>query len=249
MPALRYLILSDIHGNWEALEAVVESAANEYDRILCLGDIVGYGADPNAVTEWVRTNAAVVVRGNHDRASAGLEDLEWFNPVARRAAEWTHEQLTPENLAYIAALPKGPLPVDDFQVMHGSLLDEDEYVVGADDAGQSFPYLETSLAFFGHTHLQGGFQWGLNRVRTLGRPAARQKELPLQLEPDAAYLINPGSVGQPRDGDPRAGYVLYNRNERFLMYRRVAYDVTAAQAKIQRAGLPDLLAERLAAGR
>ncbi|HVP48364.1 MAG TPA: metallophosphoesterase family protein [Bryobacteraceae bacterium] len=249
MPAPRFLILSDIHGNWEALQAVLESAADAYDRIICLGDLVGYGADPNAVTEWVRANVAIVVRGNHDRASAGLEDLEWFNPIARRAAEWTHAQLTPENLAYIAGLPKGPIAVENFQVMHGSPLDEDEYVVAPADAGQSFPYLETSLAFFGHTHLQGGFQWGLNRVRAIGRPSAKQKELPLQLEPDTAYLINPGSVGQPRDGDPRAGYVLYNLDELFLMYRRVPYDLAAAQAKIHRAGLPDLLAERLAVGR
>jgi predicted phosphodiesterase len=249
MPAPRYLILSDIHANWEALQAVLETSAGEYDRIICLGDLVGYGADPNAVTEWVRANVVTVVRGNHDRASAGLEDLEWFNPVARRAAEWTHEQLTPENLAYVAALPKGPIAVEHFQVMHGSLLDEDEYVVAAADAGQSFPYLETSLAFFGHTHLQGGFQCGLNRVRTLGRPSGKQTELPLQLDPEAAYLINPGSVGQPRDGDPRAGYVLYNPDERILMYRRVPYDLATTQAKIYHAGLPELLAERLALGR
>jgi diadenosine tetraphosphatase ApaH/serine/threonine PP2A family protein phosphatase len=133
--------------------------------------------------------------------------------------------------------------------MHGSPLDEDEYVVAAADAGQTFPYLESSLAFFGHTHLQGGFQWGLNRVRPIGRPSAKQKEMPLALEPDSAYLVNPGSVGQPRDGDPRAGYVLYNLAEQFVMYRRVPYDLSAAQEKIHRAGLPDLLAARLAVGR
>ncbi len=249
MPAPRYLILSDIHANWEGLQAVLESATGEYDQIICLGDLVGYGADPNAVTEWVRAHVTVVVRGNHDRASAGLEDLEWFNPVARRAAEWTHGQLTPENLAYIAALPKGPLAVESFQVMHGSPLDEDEYVVAAADAGQTFPYLESAVAFFGHTHLQGGFQWGLNRVRPIARPSAKQKEMPLPLEPDSAYLVNPGSVGQPRDGDPRAGYVLYNLEEHFVMYRRVPYDLCAAQEKIHRAGLPELLAARLAVGR
>ena len=189
----------------------------------------------------------VEYRGQEKRLTIGLPPH--LTAVARRAAEWTHEQLTPENLAYVSALPKGPIAIEGFQAMHGSPLDEDEYVVAAADAGQSFPYLETSLAFFGHTHLQGGFQWGLNRVRTVGRPSVKQKELPLQLEPDTAYLINPGSVGQPRDGDPRVGYVLYHPDERFLMYRRVSYDLTAAQAKILRAGLPEVLAERLAVGR
>jgi diadenosine tetraphosphatase ApaH/serine/threonine PP2A family protein phosphatase len=211
---------------------------------------VGYAADPNAVTDWVRANASAVVRGNHDRACAGLEDLEWFNPVARAAAEWTHTELTPENLAYIAALPKGPLAVDNFQIMHGSLLDEDAYLITAADAGQTFPYLESPVAFFGHTHLQGGFEWVRDRVWTIGGPDPQaQKEMLLEFDPDAAYLINPGSVGQPRDTDPRAAYVLYTPEDHFLTYHRVDYNIDAAQARIRRAGLPDLLAERLAVGR
>ncbi len=246
---MRYLILSDLHGNLEALNAVLKSAAGDYDRVLCLGDLVGYGADPNAVTDWVRGNASVVVRGNHDRACAGLEDLAWFNPVARIAAEWTHTQLTPENRAYIGELPKGPVAVDGFQVMHGSLLDEDEYMVQPSDAGQAFPYLETSLAFFGHTHLQGGFEWAHSRVRVIGRPAPDFKETVLELDADNAYLINPGSVGQPRDGDPRTAYVLYAPEDRFLTYRRVPYDVETAQEKIHKAELPDVLAHRLSVGR
>jgi len=246
---LRYLILSDLHGNLEALHAVLESSAAEYDRVLCLGDLVGYGADPNAVTDWVRANSAVVVRGNHDRACAGLEDLAWFNPVARIAAEWTHTQLTTENRAYIAELPKGPIAIDGFQVMHGSLLDEDEYMVQPSDAGQAFPYLETSLAFFGHTHLQGGFEWAHSRVRVIGRPTLGHKEAVLELYPDNAYLINPGSVGQPRDGDPRTAYALYNPDDEFLTYRRVPYDIATAQEKIHKADLPDILAHRLAVGR
>ena len=246
---MRYLILSDLHGNLEALNAVLESAAGDYDRVLCLGDLVGYGADPNAVTDWVRGNASVVVRGNHDRACAGLDDLAWFNPIARIAAEWTHTQLTPENRAYIAELPKGPVAVDNFQVMHGSLLDEDEYMVQPADAGQAFPYLETSLAFFGHTHLQGGFEWAHSHVCVIGRPAPSEKQTVLELNPDNAYLINPGSVGQPRDGDPRTAYVLYTPEDRFLVYRRVPYDIVTAQEKIHNAELPDVLAHRLAVGR
>lgn len=246
---MRYLVLSDLHANLEALNAVVESAAGNYDRVICLGDLVGYGADPNAVTDWVRANAAIVVRGNHDRACAGLEDLAWFNPVARIAAEWTHTQLTPENREYIAALPKGPIAVEDFQVMHGSLLDEDEYMVQPSDAGQAFPYLETSLALFGHTHLQGGFEWARSHVCVIPRPGAEERERVLELHPDNAYLINPGSVGQPRDADPRSAYVLYNPADKFVTYRRVPYDIASAQAKIHNADLPDVLAHRLAVGR
>jgi predicted phosphodiesterase len=247
---LRYLILSDVHANWEALQAVLGSAAGRYDQIICLGDLLGYGADPNPVVDWARANVAIIVRGNHDRACAGLEDLEWFNPIARAAAEWTHEQLTPENLEYVAALPQGPVDVGGFQVMHGSLLDEDEYVVEVSDAGQVFSYLETSLAFFGHTHIQGGFEWKQHRVRFLGKPRPpKQTEMALELDPECAYLLNPGSVGQPRDADPRAAYVLYNPQERFLNFYRVDYDLSTAQAKIRNAGLPPLLADRLAVGK
>jgi predicted phosphodiesterase len=246
---VRYLILSDIHANWEALQSALEHAAGKYDQVLCLGDLIGYGADPNPVADWVRAHAAAVVRGNHDKAAVGLDDLEWFNPVARAAAIWTHRELTPENGEYIRNLPRGPLAFDGFQLVHGSPLDEDEYILGASDAGLVFGYLETLLTFFGHTHLQGGFIWNHARIETIGRPPAYEERLTLELDPECAYMINPGSVGQPRDGDPRAAYVLYNPEESFLIYYRLPYDVAKAQEKIRRAGLPALLADRLAAGR
>jgi predicted phosphodiesterase len=246
---VRYLIVSDIHGNWEGLQAVLEHASGKYDRVLCCGDLIGYGADPNQVTAWARAHAAAVVRGNHDKASVGLDDLEWFNPVARAAAIWTQRELTPENADYIRNLPKGPVPLDGFQVVHGSPLDEDEYMLGAADASQVFCYLETPLTFFGHTHVQGGFIWNHARIETIPKTPARDERFTLELDPDCTYLINPGSVGQPRDGDPRAGYVLYNAEERFLIYYRLEYDVATAQDKIRRAGLPPILADRLAAGR
>jgi diadenosine tetraphosphatase ApaH/serine/threonine PP2A family protein phosphatase len=190
-----------------------------------------------------------VVRGNHDKASVGLDDLEWFNPVARAAAVWTHRELTPENAEYIRNLPRGPLAYDGFQMVHGSPLDEDEYILGVSDAGLAFGYLETPLTFFGHTHLQGGFIWNHARVETIEKtPAAEERQM-LELDPECAYMINPGSVGQPRDGDPRAAYVVYNPEESFLIYYRLPYDVRKAQEKIRRAGLPPLLADRLAAGR
>ena len=153
--------------------AVLAQSAGSYDRALCCGDLVGYGADPNPVCDWVRLNCAVVVRGNHDRASTGQDDLEWFNPVARNAAMWTLQALSPENAAFIVGLPRGPLTVGAFQVFHGSPYDEDEYVIAAEEAGQAFSYLETRLAFFGHTHVQGGFIWNQSRVETILRMSAR----------------------------------------------------------------------------
>lgn len=246
---MRYLILSDIHANWQALEAVLKKTRGGYDQVLCCGDLIGYGADPNPVLDWARANVAAVIRGNHDKAAVGLEDLEWFNDVARAAALWTHDALTPENTEYVRALPRGPAAVDGFQLVHGSPLNEDEYVVTAADAGQVFSYTETPLTFFGHTHLQGGFIWCRTGAKTIKKPGARQSDMLLELDPDCAYLINPGSVGQPRDGDPRAGYVIYDPEDRFLFYHRLDYDIENAQAKIHQAGLPGLLAERLEWGR
>jgi predicted phosphodiesterase len=246
---LRYLIISDLHGNLEALQAVLHDVAGQYDQAICCGDLVGYGADPNAVTEWVRENCPIVVRGNHDRASTGQDDLEWFNPVARAAAVWTLESLTPENAAYIEALPRGPINVDSFEVVHGSPSDEDEYVIGAGEAGEAFSYLGRRVAFFGHTHVQGGFIWNQSRVETIMRmPSGRSSES-LQIDPDCAYLINPGSVGQPRDGDPRAAYAVFDSDAPRVDYHRVEYDVAGAQKKIYAAGLPPILADRLSVGR
>jgi predicted phosphodiesterase len=246
---VRYLILSDLHGNLEALEAVLQEASGRYDQALCCGDLVGYGADPNAVADWVRAHCAMVVRGNHDRACTGLEDLEWFNPVARQAALWTQAQLTPGNAQYIRGLPKGPLLTDDFEVVHGSPFDEDEYVLAADEAGQAFAYLERRLAFFGHTHVQGGFIWNHARVETAPRPAPRCDRAVLEIDPACAYLVNPGSVGQPRDGDPRAAFALYDSGAGMLSLCRTPYDLAAAQRRIREAGLPPILADRLAVGR
>ncbi len=245
---MRYLIISDIHANWESLEAVAADAEGRYDQILCSGDLVGYCADPNSVIDWVRRNVALVVRGNHDKACSGFEDLEWFNPVARAAALWTQAALTPGNLEYLRNLPKGPLQVEDFQILHGSPADEDEYLLSSFDVHQAQSYVERDLTFFGHTHMQGGFFWHRNGVRRIKRTPPDVAEQRVALDPDSICLANPGSVGQPRDGDPRAAYMLYSSGERELVYRRVAYDVAAAQRKIRQAGLPDQLALRLALG-
>lgn len=245
---MRFLILSDIHANWQALEAALSGAKGKYDRIVCLGDVVGYGADPDVVTEWTRQNAEITIRGNHDKACAGLEDLEWFNPVARISAEWTQHATKPQNIAWLGNLPKGPSAVDGFQIVHGSPLDEDEYLITEQDARQVAPYLDSPVIFFGHTHLQGGFLCHRNGVRKLGRPGRASDEYVVELHADENYLINPGSVGQPRDGDARAAYAIYDSENKFVTYRRVEYDIEGAQRKIMEAGLPDILARRLEAG-
>lgn len=245
---MRFLILSDIHANWEALESVLTDARGRFDRIVCLGDLVGYGADPDLVTEWVWQNAELVIRGNHDKACAGLEDLEWFNPVAQFSALWTQKITKPKNIVYLRKLPKGPAEVEGFQVVHGSPLDEDEYLLSDQDARQIAPYLDLAITFFGHTHVQGGFLCLPNGVKRLAKPKRASNAETIELDPDAYYLINPGSVGQPRDSDPRAAYALYDRERKLVEFRRVEYPVAVAQQKILDAGLPDVLAHRLSAG-
>lgn len=245
---MRYLILSDIHANWEGLEAVLASARGEYDEILCCGDLVGYGADPNRVIDWVRENIAAVVRGNHDKACAGLDDLEWFNPVARASALWTQASLSHENLQYLVNLPQGPCPCNGFELIHGSPEDEDEYLISIEDARLVSASVRIPLFFFGHTHLQGGFALQAAGVRRLTKVPLKEMEMSLALEPGVRYLVNPGSVGQPRDGDCRAAYVLYDSAQGLVRYRRVPYDIAGAQRRIIEAGLPPLLAARLSAG-
>lgn len=245
---MRYLILSDIHANQEALAAALEQASGAWDTILCLGDTVGYGADPNPCAEFVRTKIEHVVRGNHDKACAGLDDLEWFNAAARASALWTQDVLRPENMEWLKQLPKGPIVMGGFQILHGSPLDEDEYLLQAQDARQLIGYLDTPISFFGHTHLQGGFMLhrsGVFRIPGVPRDASF---VDFELEKDTFYLINPGSVGQPRDGDPRAAYAIYDDEQRLVRYMRTPYDIAAAQAKIRAAALPDILARRLGIG-
>jgi len=245
---VRYLILSDIHANWEALRAVLASAGSEYDRIVCCGDLVGYGADPDAVVEWVRANVSSVIRGNHDKACAGLEDLEWFNPLARLSALWTQTVVQPANIQYLRGLAQGPERVNGFQILHGSPLDEDEYVLSEQDVAQVAPYLDCNVSFFGHTHVQGAFLCHRNGVKRLINADAASGQDVVELENDVTYLINPGSVGQPRDGDRRAAYAIYEPGARLVSLCRAEYDVASAQKKILDAGLPELLALRLGAG-
>jgi predicted phosphodiesterase len=246
---MRYLVISDIHGNWEALRAVLEAAAAEgVDDVLVLGDLVGYGAQPNEVVEEVSkiTVRRHIVRGNHDKVVAGLEDGSGFNEIAMAAAEWTARTLTAENLEYVRKLPSGPSTVAAGVVIcHGSPLDEDEYIMDLGDAGQVFLLHDAQVTFFGHTHIPSLF------IAEEGRVSGQVLEgdsLTLQVSPARRYLVNPGSVGQPRDRDPRAAYCIYDTRENKLTWRRREYQLAAAQQKILAEDLPEVLAYRLAAG-
>jgi len=246
---MRHLILTDIHGNIDALEAVLRDASGRYDEVVCCGDLVGYGACPIEAIEWIRQEATCIVRGNHDRAlwEDGLK--ETFNHAAQRAIEWCLEVLGPGDLEWLRELPAGPLWLDGFGLAHGSPADEDDYLTLTADVTGLDRYFEDKLLFFGHTHIQGGWSWQRGGIQPMSVPGARETQRVLDLDPDYLYLINPGSVGQPRDRDPRAAYAIWDSTDRLLTLRRVVYDIRAAQGRIRAAGLPDSLAVRLAAGR
>ncbi len=242
---MRFLIISDTHANWQALEAVLQDAEGKYDQIVCCGDLVGYNPEPGRVLDWTRGNCAAVVRGNHDKVISGIDSLEWFNEVAQVAARWTMSQLSDEQLGYLRELPLGPAKLEHFHIWHGSPRDEDEYVTGAREAAPAFEHLELPLGFFGHTHLQGVFISKQRRLHALPAVPKNANEIALELEPDVLYLVNPGSVGQPRDGDPRAAYAVYDSGQKVVFLRRVTYPVEATAEAIKAAGLPDVLAQRL----
>jgi predicted phosphodiesterase len=246
---MRYLVISDIHSNLEALEAVLR-AAQKYDAVLVLGDLVGYGADPNGVVERVRALApAAIVRGNHDKVAAGLDTAEDFNPMARSAAQWTRDALSPSTLDYLRALPEGPNVVDEtLEICHGSPLDEDLYVVADLDAARSIAVSRVPVCLFGHTHVALSARMDGQRRLEIEAPQGHP-EFETRIDPDCKYLINPGSVGQPRDGDARAAYAIADTDRRLVTLYRVAYPIEAAQKKILEAGLPPMLAYRLGMGR
>jgi len=242
---MKFLIVSDIHGNREALEAVLKDALGQYDRIACLGDIVGYGADPNFVVDWARAKVSAIVRGNHDAVCAGLESLSRFNENAADAAAWSRRVLSSKNLAYLRGLPAGPLGYEGFDLAHGSPAGEYDYLCAKDDVAAISNWIKTPVTFFGHTHDQGGFQ-----IKRNGKINVIDPRVPagLVLAPRSRYLVNPGSVGQPRDRNPDAAYAIYSAAERVIEYRRVEYDAKAAGKRIIKAGLPERLASRLLLG-
>jgi diadenosine tetraphosphatase ApaH/serine/threonine PP2A family protein phosphatase len=247
---MRYLVLTDIHANLEALDACLADAhARRYEQALVLGDLVGYGADPNAVVDRVvGLDPVAIVRGNHDKVALGLAEAEAFNAVAKRAAEWTLSTLTPSHREWLAALPQGPHIVDTLvEICHGSPFDEDAYIFDELDALKAITTSSRQLCLFGHTHYPATFELSNGTFNAVLPSGAAERRLSLQN--GTKYLVNPGSVGQPRDGDPRAAYAIVDTTTRQVELIRLAYPVEAAQAKVIGAGLPEVLARRLAAGR
>lgn len=247
---MRYLVISDIHANLEAFETVMAAARQlGYDKVLLLGDLVGYGADPNAICERVREmKPDALIRGNHDKVGSGVESPEGFNAVARNAIRWTYDTLTNENRAWLAALPAGPMIVDDLiEICHGTPFDEDAYVFDDLDALRALHAARRPLCLFGHTHVQIGHMLSQDQFGLV--TATDQRPLTIAMQDGSRYLVNPGSVGQPRDGDPRAGFGIVDTDARAITIYRIEYAIEKAQARIVAAGLPDVLAQRLALGR
>jgi len=247
---MRYLILSDIHANLTALDASLEAAKGRWEKAVCLGDVVGYGPDPNEVIDRVRSLEAVTIRGNHDKAGSGLENAEDFNPVARAAALWTRKQLRPENQEWLEKLPSGPLAVDDFSIVHGAVHDEDEYLFAPAQALDSLADAPSPVTFFGHTHIQGGFTLQDERVTVLHfKPGGKELFVTLEIEAGTTYMVNPGSIGQPRDGDTRAAFAIADLPQKHIELWRVPYDIEVVQKRMEVSGLPEPLIQRLAFGR
>lgn len=247
---MRYLILSDMHANWDAFAAVLRRARRKrFDAVLVLGDLVGYGGAPNQVVEAVRDLGPRLfrVRGNHDKVVAGIDNGANFNQTALTAAQWTTGRLTPGNLRYVRDLPQGPLQVEEgVAICHGSPLDEDTYVFSDVDAYEIFSHYSVPVVFFGHTHIPSLFS--LEGRRPIGVTALRGDGGTILLQPEGRYLINPGSIGQPRDRDPRASYMTYDSKRRVVRWYRIPYPIAEAQKRIRKAGLPNNLADRLAVG-
>jgi diadenosine tetraphosphatase ApaH/serine/threonine PP2A family protein phosphatase len=240
---VRYAILSDIHGNLEALRAVLADCQDRTDGVLCLGDTVGYGADPSACVELVAERAQAIVTGNHEFAVLGRLPLAWFNRHARAAAEWTRERLDEDHRAYLGALPLSTA-LDDATLVHASpgQPDEWEYLVTAEDGFAAFEHFDTRWCFVGHSHMPG--VWSLGSSGREYRTGA----VSVEVARGRRYIVNVGSVGQPRDRDARAAYGIWDLEAGRVEVRRVDYDIAAARRKIVEAGLPRLLADRLTAG-
>jgi diadenosine tetraphosphatase ApaH/serine/threonine PP2A family protein phosphatase len=242
---VQYLIISDIHANLAALEAVLDDAPH-FDEVWCLGDLVGYGPAPNGCIERVRTLPHTSLVGNHDRAALGRLDLSNFNAVARTANEWTQRQLTSSSRTYLDGLHPS-LQRGDFALAHASPREPMwEYILDASSAYQNFEHFSTPFCLVGHTHVPALFRLDEdhNRCQVLVPPFIEPVKLGAH-----RVIINPGSVGQPRDGDARAAYALLNTDEMTFEFRRVAYPIRITQERMRAQGLPQRLIDRLQIGR
>jgi predicted phosphodiesterase len=246
---MRYAVISDIHSNLEALETVLARIDTlNVDGIVCLGDIVGYNANPNECIEIIKTRGIRAVMGNHDSRATGMEEPYDFNPVAANAVLWTRQRLTEENKRFLEGLPRTLNIGEKSVAVHGWINDTDSYIITPRDAAENFNLLKEvsgsetgGLCFFGHTHVRAAY------VEEQGR-ISQNLENPVKLEKSGNYLINPGSVGQPRDQDPRASFLVLDEDKSEIDFYRVEYDLESCVRKILEAGLPEMLAERLKVG-
>lgn len=247
---MRILVLSDLHANATALTAALDSVAGRWDVSVCLGDVVGYGPDPHEVVARLREMGTQTIRGNHDKAVAGLMDTSDFNPVAKAAVDWTRSRLSPAELSWLSALPQGPVTADGIVLVHGAFQDEDEYVFTPAQALDGLLDSSSAVTFFGHTHHQGGFSYQDSNLEVLQvRPRPTDSFCALRVEEPRRYLLNPGSVGQPRDGDPRAGFAIADLQHQTVEFWRVSYDIAGVQERMRAAKLPEPLVQRLVVGR
>lgn len=246
---MRYLIISDIHSNVEALDAVLDELKDEQiDKYLFLGDAVGYAANPNKVIARLRSlKPLVAIRGNHDKVVAGLESGFNFRKSALKSALWTRKKISEKNMAFLQQLEKGPVVVDGLLcISHGSPADEDYYILGIYDAKKVLDRTEQWVSFHGHTHYPAVFHQKGNDIRSFSLDTTGSR---FHLDRDRKYLINPGSVGQPRDSNPRSSFAILDTNEDILEIKRIEYDIESAQKAIKAAGLPRSNAARLELGR
>lgn len=242
---MRYGLISDIHSNLEALQAALEDLSKQgIDKYLCIGDVVGYGADPNACIRLIKSlDPAVLIAGNHEWGAVGLMDLEYFNEMAGAAIEWTKSALGHDEIEYLRSF-KLAHEGDKFTLVHGTLESPEKfyYMMTSDDARKNMELMKSALCFVGHTHSPGILYSYGDKMGYAAGPKVK-------LDRNKKYMINIGSIGQPRDSDPRASYAIYDDAEGSVELRRTAYDVASAQGKILKAGLPKRLAARLPEGR
>lgn len=241
---MKYAIFSDMHANLEAFEAVLGAMERESpDEYFCVGDIVGYGADPSECIKKVQELNPVIVCGNHDWAACGLVDVEYFNVHAKKAINWTKEHITDEDIKYLKSL-KTTYRDNALTLVHGSLdCPEDfSYILDGYEARKTMALMMTAVCFVGHSHVAGTFY---ENKGTINYSAGSKMEI----KPGNKYIVNVGSVGQPRDGDPRASFCIYDCDNESIEIKRVSYDIEKAQVKIIQARLPQILASRLSEGR
>ena len=245
---MRALVVSDLHSNAEALRVVMNRVRRKkFDQVICLGDFVGYGAQPNQVLDTMRMmkTPKLYIRGNHDRVAAGLDQAEGFNNAAKAAVLWTRDHLSARNRHFLEKLPHGPLEQEDVLICHGAPHNEDEYVFHEGHAREIFQSSAAPFILYGHTHLPVVFS--IDRHDRVYGVAVRG-DVVIRLDREHRYLINPGSVGQPRDRNPHSSFVIFDSKRLTVQFFRVAYDVGKTQASILKAGLPEILAQRLQYG-